>query len=120
MQTRSVPASSAVHEVGSAPCGAHVVELQLEHSPELLQHARQNEMFGFAESATHVLHGWQNPEASHRSPVAPVGVQRPPWQMYPGAQSVATVAAVHWLLQIVSGRQNVPLPLSPHVEPAPH
>jgi hypothetical protein len=57
MQTRSVPASNEVHDVGSGPCGAHVVEVQLEHSPELLQHARQNELFGFAVSATHVLHG---------------------------------------------------------------
>ena len=94
-QTCSVPEGSAEHAVGSAPTGAHAAAEQLAHWPTLLQHARQNAMFGFAPSAAQTRQPWHQFEASQRSPVAPVGVQRPLWQTYPGAQSAAAVAAVH-------------------------
>lgn len=59
--------------------GMHVV-VQPAHSPRPLQQVRQNARLGLAVSAVHLPHGWQKPDASQRSPGAPVGVHVPPWQ----------------------------------------
>lgn len=79
-QTRCAPAGSALHTVGMPPSGLQVVAVQFAQLPRPLQHARQYAMLGLALSAVHEPQAWQNPDASQRSPGAPVGVHVPPMQ----------------------------------------
>jgi hypothetical protein len=76
------------------------------HSPSALQHERQKPMLGSWSSGMQKLHPLHTSDTSQRSPGLPVGVHSPPWHAYPGAQSWATVAVVHWLVQAWVGTQN--------------
>lgn len=78
-QTRSVPTGSALHTVGVPLTAAQVVAVQPAQLPRPLQQARQYARLGFAVSAVQVPQAWQKPDASQRSPTAPVGVHVPPW-----------------------------------------
>ena len=73
-----------------------------------MQQARQKAIAGSTSSTAQAPQFWQNSATSQRSPGLPVGVHVPPVQPYPGAQLVATLAAVHWLVQVVVGEQKLP------------
>lgn len=110
MHTNSVEPCRPTQLAGEPITGWQVVAVQPAHSPWPLQHARQYARSGSTSSMMHMPQALQTFETSQRSPVLPVGLQVPPVHVYPGAQSVATVAGVHCIVQAVAGWQNA-LPL---------
>jgi hypothetical protein len=94
------------HWVACPPTAEHVVVEHPMHSgAPPLQHARQNAIAAFASSVAHALQLLQTSDTSQRSPTIPEGMQVPLGHTYPGAQLVAAVACVHWLVQAEVGKQ---------------
>ena len=97
------------HCVAVVPMGWQLVAVQpWQKGAPPLQQARQNAIAGSTSSTAQAPQFWQNSATSQRSPGLPVGVQVPPTQPYPGAQVVATLVVVHWLVQVVVGEQKLP------------